>query len=192
MIFYSIKNESFEWDWQVQPIMFHGIHYGTSSTPKKIKPILPHIKPMKPSIDMTYFGKEEPTVERGLKQLYFILWTMGENFLHTKSFTNADLQRHENYIRQAYKDGRLLMAALFENGSGFITLVEAETEYEIHKFVRSNPEVAEKEFRQGSKAVSLCSGKVFNKIIYFLIHSCTCMVSKTSQSDFLSSIFINP
>lgn len=81
---------------------------------------------------------------KGLKQLYFVLWTMGENFPSHKSFSNADLQKHETYIKQAYTDGRLLMAALFENGSGFITLVEAETEYEIHKFVRSNPEVAEK------------------------------------------------
>jgi uncharacterized protein YciI len=83
----------------------------------------------------------------GLKHLYFVLWTMGENFPSHKSFTNADLQRHETYLRQAYTDGRLLMAALFQNGSGFITLVEAETEYEIHKFVRNNPDVAEKKIQ---------------------------------------------
>jgi hypothetical protein len=83
----------------------------------------------------------------GLKHLYFILWTMGENFPSHKSFTNADLQRHESYIRQAYSDGKLLMAALFENGSGFITLIEAETDYEIHKFVRNNPEVIDKKIQ---------------------------------------------
>ena len=80
----------------------------------------------------------------GLKQLYFILWTMGENFPPHKSFTSIDLKRHEAYIQKAFSEGRLLMAALFENGSGFITLVEAESEYEIYKFVRNNPEVVEK------------------------------------------------
>ncbi len=80
----------------------------------------------------------------GLKQLYFILWTMGENFPPNKSFTNTDLNRHETYIQKAFSEGRLLMAALFENGSGFITLVEAEGEYDIYKFVRNNPEVMDK------------------------------------------------
>src|SRR4051812_37982511 len=93
----------------------------------------------------TIFPPEQEN--KGLKQLYFILWTMGENFPNHKSFSNADLQRHETYIRQAYSDGRLLMAALFENGSGFITLIEAETEYEIHKFVRNNPEVVDKKIQ---------------------------------------------
>ncbi len=83
----------------------------------------------------------------GLKNLYFILWTMGENFPSQKSFSTADLHRHENYIRQAYTDGRLLMAALFNNGSGFITLIESETESEIHRFVRNNPEVADKKIQ---------------------------------------------
>ncbi len=72
---------------------------------------------------------------------------MGENFPSQKSFSTADLHRHENYIRQAYTDGRLLMAALFNNGSGFITLIESETESEIHRFVRNNPEVADKKIQ---------------------------------------------
>jgi hypothetical protein len=84
------------------------------------------------------------TTVNGLKQLYFILWTMGENFPPHKSFTNIDLKRHEHYIQKAFTEGRLLMAALFENGSGFITLVEADSEYEIYKFVRNNPEVVDK------------------------------------------------
>jgi hypothetical protein len=79
-----------------------------------------------------------------LKHLFFILWTMGENFPAHKSFTDEDFQRHENYMRKAYTDGKLVMAALFENGSGFITLVEAETEYEIQKFVRNNPDIVSK------------------------------------------------
>ena len=76
------------------------------------------------------YSNELPPNGKSLKQLYFILWTMGENFPSRKSFSNADLQRHEHYMRQAYHDGRLLMAALFE--------------YEIHKFVRNNPDVADK------------------------------------------------
>ena len=98
----------------------------------------------------------------GLKQLYFVLWTMGENFPSHKSFTNADLQRHENYIRQAYTDGRLVMAAMFENGSGFITLIEAETEYEIHKFVRNNPEVVDKKIQARIKPCQPLYWKNYN------------------------------
>jgi hypothetical protein len=93
------------------------------------------------------FPAHEPRYGGGLKQLYFILWTMGENFPLNKTFTNADLRRHETYIRQAYSDGKLLMAALFENGNGFITLVEAENEHEIHRFVRNNPEIADKKLQ---------------------------------------------
>jgi len=111
------------------------------------------------TISTTIDTQEEQT---GIKQLYFILWTMGEKFPSHKSFTNADLQRHESYIRQAYTDGRLIMAALFENGSGFITLVEAETEYEIHKFVRNNPEVADKKIQARIKPCRPVYWKNFN------------------------------
>ena len=72
---------------------------------------------------------------------------MGENFPSHKTFTTVDLRRHENYMRQAYTDGRLIMAALFENGSGIINLLEAESETEIQKFVRNNPEVIEKKMQ---------------------------------------------
>ena len=95
----------------------------------------------------TEISNYEDRSSHGLKRLYFVLWTMGENFPSHKTFTNAELQRHETYIRQAYSDGRLIMAALFENGSGFITLIEAESEYEIHKFVRNNPEVVDKKIQ---------------------------------------------
>ena len=88
-----------------------------------------------------------PVTRNGLKQLYFVLWTMGENFPAHKSFSTVDLRRHENYMRQAYTDGRLIMAALFENGSGIINLVEAESETEIQKFVRNNPEVIDKKMQ---------------------------------------------
>ncbi|TAH41315.1 MAG: hypothetical protein EYC69_08495 [Bacteroidetes bacterium] len=84
---------------------------------------------------------------KGMKQLYFILWTIGEKFPAQKTLSNHELPRHENYLKQAYRDGRLLVAALFENGSGVITLMEAETEYEIHKFVRNNPEVMDKKIQ---------------------------------------------
>jgi len=107
-------------------------------------------------------GYPESENSQGLKQLYFILWTMGENFPSHQSFTNADLRKHEQYISQAYKEGRLLMAALFENGSGFITLVEAETEYEIHKFVRSNPEVADKKIQARIKPCKPVFWKNYN------------------------------
>ena len=50
-------------------------------------------------------------------------------------------------MRQAYTEGRLIMAALFENGSGINNLLEAETETEIQKFVRNNPEVIEKKMQ---------------------------------------------
>lgn len=83
----------------------------------------------------------------GLKKLYFILWTMGENFPRHKSFTDTELLRHENYIQKEFSEGRLLVAALFVNGSGFITLVEADSEYDIHKFVRCNPEVIDKKIQ---------------------------------------------
>jgi uncharacterized protein YciI len=104
---------------------------------------------------MTMLTDEQHTIsdngvndhEHGLKHLYFVLWTMGENFPDHKSFTNADLQRHENYIRQAYSDGRLIMAALFENGSGFITIIEAVSESEVQRFVRNNPEVVDKKIQ---------------------------------------------
>jgi hypothetical protein len=99
---------------------------------------------------------------RGLKHLYFILWTMGENFPTQKSFSDADLRRHESYIRQAYADGRLLMAALFENGSGFITLVEADTDNEIQKFVRNNPEVVDKKIQARIKACRPVYWKNYN------------------------------
>ena len=88
-----------------------------------------------------------PSLRSGLKHLYFILWTMGENFPSHKTFTTVDLRRHENYMRQAYTDGRLIMAALFENGSGIINLLEAESETEIQKFVRNNPEIIEKKMQ---------------------------------------------
>jgi hypothetical protein len=99
---------------------------------------------MIPSLD-----KNDPAqaMRSGLKHLYFILWTMGENFPIHKTFTTVDLRRHENYMRQAYTDGRLIMAALFENGSGIINLLEAESESEIQKFVRNNPEVIEKKMQ---------------------------------------------
>jgi len=96
------------------------------------------------STPTTNAGFPESEHSQSLKHLYFILWTMGENFPAHQSFTTADLRKHEQYLSQAYKEGRLLMAALFENGSGFITIIEAETEYEIHKFVRSNPDVVDK------------------------------------------------
>ncbi len=35
---------------------------------------------------------------RGMKQLYFILWTIGEKFPAHKSFVNLDLPRHESYL----------------------------------------------------------------------------------------------
>ena len=98
---------------------------------------------------MTALDKSDPAtvVRSGLKHLYFILWTMGENFPPLKTFTTVDLSRHENYLRQAYSDGRLIMAALFENGTGIINLLEAESETEIQKFVRNNPEVIEKKMQ---------------------------------------------
>ncbi len=104
----------------------------------------------------------DETVGSGLKQLYFILWTMGENFPARESFTNADLRRHENYMRQAYADGRLLMAALFENGNGFITLIEAESDTEIQKFVRNNPEVVDKKIQARIKPCRPVYWKNFN------------------------------
>ena len=99
---------------------------------------------------------------KGLKQLYFILWTMGENFPSHKSFSNANLPRHENYIRQAYADGKLLMAALFESGNGFITLIEAETDYEVQKFVRNNPDVLDKTIQARIKPCRPVYWKNFN------------------------------
>ena len=104
----------------------------------------------------------DESVGKGLKQLYFILWTMGENFPSNETFTNADLRRHENYIRQAYADGRLLMAALFENGNGFITLIEAECDNEIQKFVRNNPEVVDKKIQARIKSCRPVYWKNFN------------------------------
>ncbi len=98
------------------------------------------------NIESNFSETNQPAID-GLKQLYFILWTMGENFPPHQSFTNTDLKRHESYIRQAFCDGRLLMAALFENGSGFITLVEAESENDAYKFVRNNPEVVDKKIQ---------------------------------------------
>lgn len=92
----------------------------------------------------TSINPDDAAEASGLRQLYFILWTMGEFFPAQKSFTNADLKRHESYMTQAYREGKLIMAALFENGTGFITLIEAESDYEIQKFVRNNPEVADK------------------------------------------------
>ena len=88
--------------------------------------------------------KESAGSMPSLKQLYFILWTMGENFPAHRSFTGEDFEKHESYMRKAYSEGKLLMAALFENGSGFITLIEAETDYEVHKFVKNNPDVVAK------------------------------------------------
>lgn len=79
-----------------------------------------------------------------LKQLYFILWTTAENFPSNKSFSTIDLHRHENYMRNAYKEGRLIMNALFVNGNGIISLVESESENEIRRFVNKNPEVIDK------------------------------------------------
>ncbi|REJ84031.1 MAG: hypothetical protein DWQ44_03915 [Bacteroidetes bacterium] len=88
----------------------------------------------------------------GLKQMFFILWTMGENFPAKKTFTSTELSRHESYLRQAFREGKLLMAALFENGSGIITLVEAENEIEVQKFVRTNPDVVDKKLSARIKA----------------------------------------
>ena len=52
-------------------------------------------------------------------------------------------------MRQAYTDGKLIMVALFENGSKIINLLEAETETKtkIQKIVRNNPEVIEKKMQ---------------------------------------------
>jgi len=109
----------------------------------------------------TTLETERPDI-KGLKQLYFILWTMGENFPPHKSFCNIELKRHENYMQKAFCEGRLLMAASFENGSGFITLVEAESEYEIYKFVRSNPEVVDKNIQARVKPCKPVFWKSFN------------------------------
>jgi len=99
---------------------------------------------------------------KGMKQLYFILWTIGEKFPPQKTLSTHELPRHENYLKQAYRDGRLLMAALFENGSGVITLMEAETEHEIHKFVRNNPEVMDKRIQARIKPCKPVHWKSFN------------------------------
>jgi len=87
---------------------------------------------------------EESQEIKGMKQLYFILWTLGEKFPPQKTLASHELPRHESYLKQAFWDGRLLVAALFENGSGVISLMEAENENEIQRFVRSNPEVIDK------------------------------------------------
>lgn len=83
-----------------------------------------------------------PTVN--LKQIYFILWTTGENFPSNKSFSTIDLHRHEDYMRNAFKEGLLIMNAFFVNGNGIISLVESESENGVRRFVNKNPEVMDK------------------------------------------------
>lgn len=89
-------------------------------------------------------GVVEMEAKKSLRQLYFILFTLGEKFPAHKSFVTFELEKHENYIRQAFYEGKVLAAALFENGGGFITLMEADTDYEINKFIRNHPDVQEK------------------------------------------------
>lgn len=87
-----------------------------------------------------------PVDERStsLKRLYFVLWTMGELFPAQRTFQSVDLSRHEHYLRKAFREGSLVMAAAFENGSGIVSLMEAESEQEVQQFVRKCPDVLDR------------------------------------------------
>lgn len=98
---------------------------------------------------------------KSLRQLYFILFTLGENFPPHRSFASFDTSVHEKYIHQAYLEGRVLAAALFENGGGFILMMEAETDYEIHKFIREHPEVKAKRLQAKIKLCKPVFWKMF-------------------------------
>ncbi|HNP48896.1 MAG TPA: hypothetical protein PKK99_13175 [Bacteroidia bacterium] len=99
--------------------------------------------------------------QKSLRQLYFILFTLGENFPAHKSFVSFDTSIHEKYIHQAYLAGKVLAAALFENGGGFILMMEAETDYEIHKFIREHPEVQAKRLQAKIKLCKPVFWKMF-------------------------------
>lgn len=87
-----------------------------------------------------------PVDERSasLKRLYFVLWTMGESFPAQRTFQSVDLSRHELYLQKAFREGTLVMAASFENGSGIVSLMEAESEQDIQQFVRKCPDVLDR------------------------------------------------
>lgn len=87
-----------------------------------------------------------PVDERSvsLKRLYFVLWTMGESFPVQRTFQSVDLSRHELYLQKAFREGSLVMAASFENGSGIVSLMEAESEQDIQQFVRKCPDVLDR------------------------------------------------
>ena len=56
-------------------------------------------------------GVVEMEAKKSLRQLYFILFTLGEKFPAHKSFVTFELEKHENYIRQAFYEGKVLAAA---------------------------------------------------------------------------------
>ena len=72
------------------------------------------------------------------------MFILVEKFPDHKCFVTFEMENHDNYIRQAFYEGKVFADALFENGGSFITLMEADTDYEINKFIRNHPDVQEK------------------------------------------------
>lgn len=97
--------------------------------------------------------------EKRKKKLYLIHWTIGEKFPAQKSLNTFNLPRQEKHFEEAFYEGRLLFVASIENGSGVITLMETETEYEIYKFIQNNPEVLDKRMQAKIKPCKLLHWK---------------------------------
>jgi uncharacterized protein YciI len=95
-------------------------------------------------MEANMYAPSESVQTPSLRRLYFVLWTMGELFPAQRSFRSIDLSRHERYLQKAFREGSLVVAAAFENGSGVISLMEAESEMEVQQFVRNCPDVLDR------------------------------------------------
>lgn len=78
--------------------------------------------------------------KNNLLKTFVIIWSKGKNFPSGKSFWNAPLEEHVNYIKTAFDTGTVIMAGPFADGESGMTIYNASDETNANLFAQNDPE----------------------------------------------------
>jgi len=76
-----------------------------------------------------------------MKQFFVVSFNPGPNWLEGKSVFEQPLDDHLIHLHSLYRQGHVLMGGPLSDGSGGLTIIQAQDEDEARRLIDSDPDV---------------------------------------------------
>ncbi|MEW6210320.1 MAG: ankyrin repeat domain-containing protein [Acidobacteriota bacterium] len=76
-----------------------------------------------------------------MKKLFLVFFSPGAAWIEGKNIFEQPLDDHVNFIHQLYREGKVMMAGPFRDGTGGLTIMTVESETEAKELIERDPDV---------------------------------------------------